>query len=112
MTSDREGLEGEGQREGENDLDLVGEELEGPAGSSGTVGFLGGLVLGALVGAGIALLVAPERGSEVRRRLRRRFRKTRDDARRRLRRFKHDMEREAARRRRWVERAARHEEES
>ena len=82
------------------------EVLAGNGGSSGMVGFLGGLVLGALIGAGIALLVAPERGAVVRRRLKRRWHKTRDDARQGLRRFKHDVEREAARRRRWLERAA------
>ena len=43
-------------------------------GATGMIGFVGGLVLGALIGAGIALLVAPERGRVMRRRLARRVR--------------------------------------
>jgi len=70
------------------------------------VGFVGGLVLGALIGAGIALLVAPERGTVVRRRLKRRWRRAREEARRGVRGFKRDVEREAARRRRWLRQAA------
>jgi hypothetical protein len=73
--------------------------------SSGALGFVGGLLLGTLVGAGIALLVAPERGRILRRRLKRRLRNVRQAARRGARRFRHDVEREAARRRRWLERA-------
>jgi len=73
---------------------------------SGMVGFVGGLVLGALIGAGIALLVAPERGTVVRRRLKRRWRRAREEARRGVRGFKRDVEREAARRRRWLRQAA------
>lgn len=38
---------------------------------SGAVGFVGGLVLGTLIGAGIALLVAPARGAVTRRRIKR-----------------------------------------
>lgn len=44
-------------------------------------GFLAGIVCGALVGAGLALLFAPERGDAIRRRLRRRLSRLGDDAR-------------------------------
>lgn len=37
---------------------------------SGTLNFVLGMALGALIGAGVALLVAPEAGSRTRRRLR------------------------------------------
>lgn len=52
------------------------EELvdAGAEGATGMLGFVGGLVLGALIGAGIALLVAPERGRTLRRKLARRLR--------------------------------------
>ncbi len=51
-------------------------ELEdvGAEGATGMLGFVGGLVLGALIGAGIALLVAPQRGRSLRRKLARRIR--------------------------------------
>jgi len=42
--------------------------------------FFAGLVLGAVVGATAALLLAPERGEVTRRRLARQFRELRDDA--------------------------------
>lgn len=61
----------------EQDLD---EALATP-GSSGTVAFIGGLLLGAVIGAGIALLVAPERGVVVRRRLRHKLHELQDEAR-------------------------------
>lgn len=47
----------------------------------GSSGFLAGVVCGALVGASLALLFAPERGDAVRRRLRRRLRRLGGDAR-------------------------------
>lgn len=52
----------------------VADDLEeaAPAGGSGSLGFVGGLVVGALLGAGIALLLAPARGEIMRRRLKRR----------------------------------------
>lgn len=60
------------QSEEQSELD---EEPAGRAeGGTGMVGFVGGLVLGALIGAGIALLVAPERGRVMRRRLARHMR--------------------------------------
>ena len=86
------------------------EERETLGRRSGVVGFVGGLVLGALIGAGITLLVAPERGRVVRRRLKRRFRRVREDAERGYREMKHDVQREARQRRGWLARAVKGEE--
>jgi gas vesicle protein len=47
-------------------------------GSAGSL--LSGIVIGALVGAGIALLFAPQSGEDTRRELSRRARSARDDA--------------------------------
>ena len=44
-------------------------------------GFVGGIILGAFLGAGLALLFAPERGDKTRGRLRQRMHSLRDDAR-------------------------------
>jgi len=66
------------------DDELIADELAELGeidGSSGVVGFIGGLMLGAVIGAGIALLVAPERGDVTRRRIRARIDDFRDDAR-------------------------------
>jgi hypothetical protein len=60
-----------GQPESEQPEQEPAVETEGAA---GMLGFVGGLVLGALIGAGIALLVAPERGRTLRQRLARRIR--------------------------------------
>ena len=50
-------------------------------GVPGVLGFVGGLFLGAVIGAGVALLVAPERGTRLRRRLARSLRDAGDDLR-------------------------------
>ncbi len=47
--------------------------------SRGLGGFAAGVVFGALVGAGLALMFAPERGDKTRRRLRRRLERLRED---------------------------------
>jgi gas vesicle protein len=47
----------------------------------GRAGFVSGFFLGVLMGAGIALLFAPERGEKTRTRLRRRMRSLSEDAR-------------------------------
>ena len=47
----------------------------------GTAGFIVGILFGAVLGAGLALLFAPERGEKTRGRLRRRMRSLREDAR-------------------------------
>jgi gas vesicle protein len=46
----------------------------------GMGGFAAGVVFGALLGAGIALLLAPERGDTTRRRLSRRLTRLREEA--------------------------------
>jgi gas vesicle protein len=54
-------------------------QVEEPAGAEigdtahGRAGFLVGVIFGAFLGAGIALVLAPERGDKTRRRLRRRM---------------------------------------
>ena len=53
---------------------------EGGGGGGGLGGFAVGVVFGAFLGAGIALLFAPERGEKTRRRLRHRLRSLRDEA--------------------------------
>jgi gas vesicle protein len=47
----------------------------------GTAGFMAGILFGAFLGAGLALLLAPERGEKIRDRLKRRMRSLGDDAR-------------------------------
>lgn len=72
-----------------DDQDLDQPEPERPEqepvpeaeGATGMLGFVGGLVLGALIGAGIALLVAPERGRALRQKLARRIRSAGDEIR-------------------------------
>jgi len=61
--------------------ELDQEPAERAEGATGMLGFVGGLVLGALIGAGIALLVAPERGRVMRRRLARRVREAGEEIR-------------------------------
>jgi gas vesicle protein len=60
--------------------------------------FLSGLLIGALVGAGLALLFAPQSGEETRRIIRRKARKLADEARERYE-DANDRVREAGRRR-------------
>ena len=94
----------------EKDLDLVEdeaqddelEEIVEAEGAISIVGFLSGLVLGALAGAGIALLLAPERGDVTRRRIRKKFRDVSTDAREQFDDWKDDAGRELKRRQRQV----------
>jgi gas vesicle protein len=55
-------------------------QVEVAASSHGRAGFLAGIVFGAFLGAGLALLFAPERGGKTRSRLRRRMRELQADA--------------------------------
>lgn len=57
------------------------DAMEREGGSGGVRTFVAGLLIGALVGAGIALLVAPQSGEETRRSLARRARRLAEDAR-------------------------------
>jgi gas vesicle protein len=59
----------------------IGEDVSAPGTASRTgVGFLAGIVFGAFLGAGIALFLAPDRGTKTRNKLRRRMRSLREDA--------------------------------
>jgi hypothetical protein len=71
------------------DLDLVEDELSAAdeleelvegARARAVVGFFSGLMLGLALGAGVALILAPERGVVLRRRLRAQLQDVRDDA--------------------------------
>jgi hypothetical protein len=69
----------------EGDVDEGMEELEDMmekerGGSSGVAGFAVGVMIGALLGAGAALLYAPDRGEKTRRQLKRRIKQLRDEA--------------------------------
>ena len=79
----------------EDDLELVEGDVEddefdedeelGEVGTlAGARGFAAGLVLGALVGAGLALIIAPQRGEDLRRRVKRGLRDIHEDAREQL----------------------------
>jgi gas vesicle protein len=64
-----------------DDEELVPEpESNGAEEGVGTSGFAAGLVVGALLGASIALLFAPDRGDRTRRAVRQRLRRLRDEA--------------------------------
>lgn len=90
----------ERDEEREQDEELDDEELAFDEGPPRGVAFLAGFALGALLGAGAALLLAPERGQVVRRRMRQRFDHLRDDAADRLSDWRDDATRELRRQRR------------
>ncbi|HET6922587.1 MAG TPA: YtxH domain-containing protein, partial [Anaeromyxobacteraceae bacterium] len=82
-------------------------ELEGegaPDGGRTGAPFLAGLVLGALLGAGAALLLAPARGEVTRRKLGRRLRHLREEAGERVEHMRDAAERELRRQRRRLRR--------
>jgi len=86
--------------------DVPEEDLDDGGGGGGRsgVGFVVGLVLGALVGAGTALLLAPERGEVTRRRIGRRVRRFRQGAAERMEDVRDSAERELRRAKRRVRR--------
>ena len=61
--------------ERERDVSAEGDET----GGRGLGRFAAGLIFGVVLGAGLALLLAPERGDRTRRRLRRRLERLRED---------------------------------
>lgn len=65
----------------EESTELAGNGDHAAVSDRGTAGFMAGILFGAFLGAGIALLLAPERGEKTRNKLRRRVRSLRDDAR-------------------------------
>ena len=91
----------------DDDLDEDLEEYEEFDGMLGLRGFAAGLVIGALVGAGIAFLVAPERGEVVRKRITRGIRDIQDDARDQLDDWRGDARRGLGKRRRKMKRRLR-----
>ena len=74
--------------------------MDRDGGNSGVRTFVAGLLIGALVGAGIALLVAPSSGEETRRMLARRARRLAADARDRYDEARHELRQARERRRR------------
>ena len=80
------------------------EEYDEFDGLMGLRGFAAGLVIGALLGAGIAFLIAPERGEVVRKRLTRGIRDIHDDARDQLDDWRGEARRELGRQRRKIKR--------
>ena len=88
----------------DEDLD-DGEEVEETTesgGRSGTMSFMAGMVLGALVGAGVALLMAPERGAVTRRRLKKFVSRMGKDAKDKVEDWRDDVKAELSRRRRQI----------
>ncbi len=75
------------------------ERMDREGGKSGVRTFAAGLLIGALVGAGIALLLAPTSGEETRRLIARRARRLAADAREHYDEAKHRLRRARERRR-------------
>jgi gas vesicle protein len=67
--------------ETEESLDESSREIEATDTSKAPTGFAGGLLLGLVLGAGLALLFAPDRGQKTRGRLRQRMRSLGEGAR-------------------------------
>ncbi len=99
---------GEPMSKQDDDLELVEDDLEEldddeyEEHMSGSVGFVFGLVLGSLLGAAVALLTAPDRGSVVRRRIRTRFSDLQDEARGQLGDWREEARREVVKQRRRI----------
>jgi hypothetical protein len=104
----------------EEDLELVDDELDDDdlededleelgiyEGLIGLRGFAAGLVVGALVGAGVAMLIAPERGEILRKRIGRGIREIHEDARDQLDDWRGDARRELGKHRRRLKRRLR-----
>ncbi len=70
----------DGSYEDEEELEDEEEFLEEEAQHWVGVGFAAGILLGAALGAGVAVLFAPDKGSRTRRRLGRRMRDLRENA--------------------------------
>lgn len=74
-------------------LDQSSRQIEATDTSEGPGGFAGGLLLGIVLGAGVALLFAPDRGQKTRGRLRRGMRSTQKELLRQRRRLRAELER-------------------
>ena len=97
-------LEDDEELEDEDFEDEELEEFDDYHGPSGVRGFLAGIWVGALVGAGVALLVAPDRGEVVRKRLGRSWRDFHEDARDQLEDWRGEASREVKKQRRRLRR--------
>ena len=64
----------------EDDLAIEPESPNHTDETVGTAGFAAGLIVGALLGASLALMFAPDRGDRTRRAVRRKLRELRDEA--------------------------------
>jgi gas vesicle protein len=64
----------------EETSDMPQTEIEVSETAHGRAGFVAGIVFGVFLGAGLALLLAPERGGKTRRRLKNRMRALQSDA--------------------------------
>jgi hypothetical protein len=91
----------------EDELDPEDEDYEGCSGFTVARGFAAGLIVGALVGAGVAILMAPERGEILRRRIGSGLREIQDDARDQLEDWRGDAGRELSKQRRKLARRLR-----
>jgi gas vesicle protein len=76
------------------------DRMDRDGGNGGIRTFAAGLLIGALIGAGIALLVAPSSGEETRRMISRRARRLAADARERYDDARHELHQARERRRR------------
>ncbi len=98
------------ERDHDEEIELDDEELEEELDGEvtdwlrGATTFVAGFMLGALLGAGVALLVAPQRGEATRRRIGSGWRNIRDDAAEQLGEWKDDARRELRRRRKQLKR--------
>ena len=85
----------------ERELDELEDTDPGPERrGAGLRGFLAGVVVGAVLGAGAAVLSAPSRGKVLRRQLKRRVEQIGDDARERAEGWRDEASRRLSRRRR------------
>lgn len=84
------------------------DDLDDRVRLSGVTGFATGVILGALIGAGTALLLAPQRGDVTRRRIAKRVRSMRDDARDQVGEWADDARRQLQRQRKRVRRRLEH----
>jgi gas vesicle protein len=79
--------------ETEESLDESSREIEAADSSKGPGGFAAGLLFGVVLGAGFALLFAPEQGQKTRGRLRSGMRSTQKELLRQKRRLRAELER-------------------